>query len=81
MSWETMKLLDCCVSITDGDHLPPPKADKGIPFVTIANINATNQFDFTNTMYVPQDYYDKLDSKRKAQAGDILYSVVGSNPI
>lgn len=78
MSWETMKLSECCVSITDGDHLPPPKADSGIPFVTIANINSTNQFDFTNTMFVPQEYYDRLDSKRKAKIGDVLYSVVGS---
>ena len=78
MSWETMKLSECCVSIADGDHLPPPKAESGIPFVTISNINATNQFDFTNTMFVPQEYYDRLDSKRKAQVGDVLYSVVGS---
>ena len=78
MSWETMRLSECCVSITDGDHLPPPKADSGIPFVTIANINSTNQFDFANTMFVPQEYYDRLDSKRKAKVGDVLYSVVGS---
>lgn len=78
MSWEIKKLSDCCVSIADGDHQAPPKADVGIPFVTIANINATNQFDFSNTMFVPQEYYDRLDSKRKAQKGDILYSVVGS---
>lgn len=78
MKWKTMKLSECCVSIADGDHLPPPKADNGIPFVTIANINSANQFDFTNTMFVPQEYYDKLDSKRKAQIGDVLYSVVGS---
>lgn len=78
MRWEIVKLSECCVSITDGDHLPPPKTDNGIPFVTIASINSVNQFDFTNTMYVPQEYYDKLDSKRKAQVGDVLYSVVGS---
>lgn len=78
MSWESMKLSECCVSITDGDHLPPPKADRGIHFVTIANINSTNQFDFANTMFVPQEYYDRLDNKRKAKVGDVLYSVVGS---
>ena len=78
MSWETMKLSECCVSIADGDHLPPPKADNGVPFITISNINSSNQLDFENTMYVPQEYYDKLDTKRKAQIGDVLYSVVGS---
>ena len=78
MSWEIKKLSECCASIADGDHQAPPKADSGIPFVTISNINSTNQFDFTNTMFVPQAYYDGLDSKRKAQKGDVLYSVVGS---
>ena len=78
MSWEKMKLNDVCISISDGDHQPPPKANKGVPFVTISNITNTNQFDFSNTMFVPQEYYDGLDSKRKAQEGDVLYSVVGS---
>ena len=78
MSWEKVKLSECCLSITDGDHLPPPKVDEGIPFVTIANIDSSNQFDFSNTMFVPEEYYEKLDTKRKAQVGDILYSVVGS---
>lgn len=78
MSWEKVKLADCCISISDGDHQPPPKAISGVPFVTIANINKSNQFDFSNTMFVPKEYYDRLDSKRKAQVGDILYSVVGS---
>lgn len=33
MKWETMKLSDCCNSIADGDHQPPPKANQGVPFV------------------------------------------------
>lgn len=78
MSWDKVKLADCCLSISDGDHQPPPKAVSGVPFVTIANINQSNQFDFSDTMFVPKDYYDLLDSKRKAQVGDVLYSVVGS---
>ena len=78
MKWETMKLSDCCNSIADGDHQPPPKANQGIPFVTIANINSYNEFDYSNTMFVPEEYYQNLASKRKAQKGDVLYSVVGS---
>lgn len=78
MIFEKTKLKDICSSISDGDHQAPPKAAKGVPFVTISNITNTNQFDFSNTMFVPQEYYDGLDSKRKAQEGDVLYSVVGS---
>lgn len=72
-----MKLADCCISIADGDHQPPPKSETGIPFVTIANIQ-NNQLDFSNSMFVPVSYYEKLDEKRKARKDDILYSVVGS---
>jgi len=78
MSWEVVKLSEVCLSISDGDHQPPPKTTTGIPFVTISDITNTNQFDFSNTMFVPQEYYDNLDSRRKPQIDDILYSVVGS---
>ena len=78
MTWEKMKLSECCVSIADGDHQPPPKAVFGVPFVTISNITSNNRFDFENAMFVPQEYYDSLDTKRKPIPGDILYSVVGS---
>ena len=78
MSYEKKKLKECCVSISDGDHLPPPKTDKGIPFVTISNINSNNQLDFTDVMFVPEDYYNSLPANKKAIPGDILYSVVGS---
>jgi len=73
-----LSLSECCITIADGDHQPPPKTDSGIPFITISNINSYKKIDFNNTMFVAQNYYDALDSKRKAQAGDILYTVVGS---
>ena len=76
--WTKVKLKDCCHSISDGDHLPPPKSDSGVPFVTIANIDATNHIDFGNTMFVPYEYYNNLNDIRKAKFNDILYSVVGS---
>jgi len=33
--WKKVKLQDCCHSISDGDHLPPPKSESGVPFITI----------------------------------------------
>lgn len=71
------QLSDCCSVITDGDHAAPPKSMEGIPFITIRNFDGNN-INFTNTMYVPEEYYDNLKSSRKAQKNDILYSVVGS---
>ena len=73
-----MRLSEVCESIADGDHMPPPKTEAGIPFITISNITANRQIDFAKTMFVSNDYYEKLDFKRKAQEEDILYTVVGS---
>lgn len=60
MTWEKVKLGDCCISISDGDHQAPPKSRDGIPFITIANIDQFNKIDFTNTMHVPKDYSIRL---------------------
>ena len=75
---KTKKLIDCCEFISDGDHLPPPKSDNGVPFITISNITGQNKLSFEGTMFVPESYYNGLSENKKAQKGDILYSVVGS---
>ena len=75
---EQRKIQECCQFVTDGDHLPPPKSKKGIPFITITNINEFNKILFDDVMYVPESYFSELSHTKKAQKGDILYSVVGS---
>ena len=77
--WEVKRLEDVCYHITDGDHMPPPKSEKGIPFLTIANIDKdTRNLDFSNSFFVPQEYYDNLKEERKARINDLLYTVTGS---
>ncbi len=78
MENKKVKLYECCKSISDGDHLPPPKSQSGVPFITISNIDGDNQLNFNGTMFVPDSYYDSLSEEKKARIGDILYSVVGS---
>lgn len=76
-SWEVRTLDSVCSSIFDGDHMPPPKAESGIPFLVISNVN-TGNLTFENTRFVPQEYYDTLSDTRKPQLGDVLYTLVGS---
>ena len=79
MNWEIKRMDECCSFISDGDHLPPPKAENGISFITITNINPiNNSVDFSSAMFVPPSYYEALGDARKAKKNDILYSVVGS---
>lgn len=72
------KLSECCLSISDGDHLTPPKVDAGIPFITISDIDSSNRLNLDVKQFVPEEYYNNLKDIRKAQRNDILYSVVGS---
>ena len=72
-----LELSKLCEHVTDGDHMPPPKAESGIPFIMIANIK-NNLIDWESTAYVRKDYYDNIDIKRKPINGDVLYTVTGS---
>lgn len=72
-----MTIESVCQHVTDGDHMPPPKASNGVPFIMISNIK-NNIIDWRNTAFARSDYYDNIDSKRKPQKGDILYTVTGS---
>ncbi|MCM1087161.1 MAG: restriction endonuclease subunit S [Muribaculaceae bacterium] len=74
---EHIKLQDVCQSITDGDHMPPPKSKEGIPFIMISNIN-NHMIDWEDTAYVGKDYYDAISDTRKPRQGDVLYTVTGS---
>lgn len=75
--WETKTLDSVCKSIYDGDHMPPPKAEQGIPFLVISNVN-TGHLSFNDTRFVSTTYYDSLSGTRKPEMGDVLYTLVGS---
>ena len=76
-SWTIQTLGEVCHSIFDGDHMPPPKSESGIPFLVISNVN-TGYLSFEDTRFVPKEYYDEITATRKPQKGDVLYTIVGS---
>lgn len=76
---ELVTLASLATDITDGDHLPPPKSEAGVPFITIGNIvKESRQIDFTDTFKVPRAYFDRLKPGKQPRSGDILYTVTGS---
>lgn len=74
---EYTKISDVCQHVTDGDHMPPPKADNGIPFIMISNIEKAH-INWRSTKYVTEDYYKAIGELRTPRKGDILYTVTGS---
>ena len=75
--WTVTDLQSVCLSVTDGDHLPPPKAETGIPFLVIGNVRS-QRIDFAGSRFVASQYYDALDPIRRPRSGDLLYTLVGS---
>ena len=75
--WKWVKLENVCNSITDGDHLPPPKTAQGIPFIVISDVSS-GIIDFKGNRFVTNEYYKKLPFEKKTIEGDILYTVTGS---
>jgi type I restriction enzyme, S subunit len=72
-------LSELASDITDGDHMPPPKAPSGVPFITISDIvKNTREIDFSNTFTVPMEYFRGLKPNKKPRIGDVLYTVTGA---
>ena len=66
-----------CEHVTDGDHMPPPKAATGIPFIMISNIK-DNHIDWGETSHVNEEYFKAIGDNITPKKGDILYTVTGS---
>jgi len=75
--WKWVTLESVCKSIVDGDHMPPPKVEKGIPFLVISDISS-GYINFKDTRFVPETYYEALSPSRKSERGDVLLAVTGS---
>ena len=76
-NWTWARLSSASVSIADGDHQPPPQVQDGIPFLVISNVS-DGRVDFSNTRYVPKEYFASLADIRIPQRGDLLFTVTGS---
>lgn len=75
--WQWARIEEVFTSVTDGDHLPPPKTERGIPFLVIGNVR-NQSLDFGRSRFVSEDYYNQLDEIRRPRRGDVLYTLVGS---
>jgi type I restriction enzyme S subunit len=77
VGWEWVRLADLLAVLTDGDHQAPPKANSGVPFLVIGNLNK-GKVSLDGCRYVPDEYYEKLDWIKKPTKNDLLYTVTGS---
>lgn len=75
--WIDATLNELFVSITDGDHLPPPQTTTGVPFLVIGDVRQ-GAIDFFDCRFVSETYYESLADSRRPRRNDVLYTVTGS---
>ena len=75
--YETNKLKELSLKISDGVHAKPDYTDSGRPFLSVVNINR-KKIDFSDCKYVSEEAYQKMIKSTHPERGDILYTKVGA---
>lgn len=73
----TGRIDEFCEFVTDGDHNPPPRVQKGIPHLVVANLR-DGSIDDTECSYISESDFDRVSRRYTPRAGDVLLSCVGS---
>jgi type I restriction enzyme S subunit len=77
VSWPLVRLADVCSKISDGTHQAPNWATNGVPFLFVSNVR-NGSISFDTNKFVSKDEYQKLTKHSPIEAGDVLYTAVGS---
>jgi type I restriction enzyme S subunit len=74
---EDGQLGDVCSRVTDGTHQPPKWETSGIPFLFVSNITS-GEIDLRTEKFISEKTWRGLTRRSPIEAGDVLYSTVGS---
>ena len=75
--YESMRLGDVCIKITDGTHKTPQYLNKGITFISAKNI-VNGELDFSDIKYISENEYMDIQKRCQTEINDILLSKSGS---
>lgn len=77
INWIWVQLGSIHSKVTDGSHNPPSGDPNGLPMISSRNVS-NGMISFDNVRYLSEDKFNKENERTKAQAGDILLTIVGS---
>ena len=78
MSHRFRTIEEVCVLVTDGTHYSPPDIGKGIPFLTVKDMNG-NGLDFEGSSKISEEEYKRaLLGNSAPKNGDVLFSKDGT---
>ncbi|MGB3545846.1 MAG: restriction endonuclease subunit S, partial [Saprospiraceae bacterium] len=74
--WEEITITDL-FEIRDGTHDSPKKKAVGKPLITSKHI-LDGRLDIGNAYLISEEDFDKVNQRSKVDAGDILFSMIGT---
>lgn len=69
--WESVRLIEICAKITDGEHINPTFVENGFPIIMANNVRAEGVV-FEGVKYVSKEDFEKFTKKCKPEKNDIL---------
>lgn len=76
--WESVKLNDISIKITDGVHKKPHYVDNGVPFIKINNLTAGLGISFDGVSYISKEDHELFCKRTNPEKGDILITKDGT---
>lgn len=76
--WDVKPLEDLTIKIVDGTHFTPQYVDFGVPFVTVKNLTASSEIEFTNINYITEKDHQACYMRADPKEGDVLVTKDGT---
>ena len=76
-NWVWVRLESISNKITDGAHKTPVYTEKGVPFISVKDID-NGKISFENTKFISEDTHLELIKRCHPQKGDILVTKSGT---
>jgi len=75
--WAWANAHQLTLFITDGEHITPERADSGVLLLSARNV-LDGRLSLDKVDYVPEQVYERLCTRLRVTAGDVLLSCSGS---
>ena len=76
-NWVLASIQDIVLFITDGTHHTPNYIEKGIPFLSIKDIDG-KKISFEKCKYISQEEHEQINKRCNPEDGDILICRIGT---
>ncbi len=76
--WKKVTFDEVSEKITDGEHAPVPRVDKGYVFLNARNVLKSGEIDLRGVTFISEDNHNRIYKRCNPEPGDILLTTTGT---